>query len=395
MDTGSPLSIYLHLPFCRHKCSYCDFNAYAGLDDLQASYSAALVREIELVGTSAGARLPIHSVFFGGGTPSLTPLPQMAAIMAALRQHFSPTDDCEVTLEANPGTVARDYLRGLQALGINRLSLGVQSSHAAELALFERIHSFDEARQAVEDARAAGFDNLSVDLIYGIPRQTLAMWQATLNAVLAWQPDHLSLYALSLEFGTPLHARVDAGEVPRPDDDGAADMYLWADERLTEAGFAQYEISNWARHDPARDLRSRHNLQYWRMQPWLGFGAGAHGYAGGMRYSVVRSPRAYIERMTAGDRQTFPRSPAVNQTTPLDDDTLMGEVMMMGLRLTDRGVDAPAFERRFGVALGTRYAAEIDRLTRLGLLAWTADSAHLCLTPKGRLLGNQVFSAFV
>ncbi len=268
-----PLSLYLHIPFCQVRCAYCDFNTYAGLDDLMPAYADALVREIRAVG-AAGARPAVHTIFFGGGTPSLLPLEHYAAIFAALGERFDLTAGCEITLEANPGTVDAAYLAGLRGLGVNRLSFGVQSANAAELKLLDRLHTFDDVVAAVGMARAAGFDDtaygLNLDLIFALPHQTLALWQASVARALALRPEHLSLYALSLENGTPLRAWVYKGLLPMPDPDLAAEMYNYAADTLAAQGYEQYEISNWARAEiarPAGYFACRHNLQYWRTWP--------------------------------------------------------------------------------------------------------------------------------
>ena len=237
------LALYLHIPFCRLRCAYCDFNTYAGLDDLIAPYVAALVQEVRMVGEAAG-RPPAHTVFLGGGTPSLLSLDQVAALLAAVQAAFALAPACEITLEANPGTVGRAYLDGLRALGVNRLSFGVQSSHPHELRLLDRLHLFGDAVQALSWARAAGFDNVNLDLIFGLPHQTLAQWQATLLRVIGLGPEHISAYALSLEHGTPMRAWVHRGLLPMPDPDLAADMYAWASETLAGHGYVQYENSN-------------------------------------------------------------------------------------------------------------------------------------------------------
>jgi oxygen-independent coproporphyrinogen-3 oxidase len=387
------------VPFCRVRCAYCDFNTYAGLDDLMAPYVRALAREIRLVGAAtrggaAGERPLVHSVFFGGGTPSLLPLEHYAGVFAALHAAFDLARDCEITLEANPGTVDGAYLAGLRALGVNRLSFGVQSAHAWELKLLDRLHTFDDVIQAVALARAAGFDRrsrgLNLDLIFAVPHQALPRWQASVRRVLALAPEHLSLYALSLEHGTPLRAWVYRGLLPMPDSDLAAEMYLWASEALAAAGYAQYEISNWAFHP---SFACRHNLQYWRNQPYLGFGAGAHGCAAGWRYSNVLAPRAYIERLETGDAQAFPFSPATVERIAVTPADALGETMMLGLRLLPDGVGAAEFEARFGRGLDEVYGRQLRHLSALGLIMWDARGARL--TPEGRLLGNRVFREFV
>jgi oxygen-independent coproporphyrinogen-3 oxidase len=363
----------------------------------------------------------VHTIFFGGGTPSLLSLDLYTGIFTALRESFELTPDCEITLEANPGTVDLPCLEGLRVLGVNRLSFGVQSAHPSELQLLDRLHSFDDVVQAVRMARAAGFDRRSngvnLDLIFGIPHQTLPMWQETLTRVLALQPEHLSCYALSLEHGTPMRSWVYRGLLPMPDPDLAAEMYEWASETLEALGFVQYEISNWARGEklevgnwkldgnssnlppqfrrPISNLHyaCRHNLQYWRNLPYLGFGAGAHGYAEGYRYSNVLAPAAYIERMERGGNTEFPFSPALAQATPIARDEEMGETMMLGMRLTGEGVYAHHFRARYGIGLEEKYPKELRRLKALGLIEWDADGARL--TKPGRLVGNRVFREFV
>jgi len=408
-----PLSLYLHIPFCQVRCAYCDFNTYAGLDNLRAPYARALAKEIRRVG-QAGGRPTAHTIFFGGGTPSLLPLEYHAEIFAALREAFQLTSDCEITLEANPGTVSRAYLAGLRELGVNRLSFGVQSSHPHELRLLDRLHLFGDVVQAVTWARKANFDNLNLDLIFAIPQQTLAMWQATLKRVLALGPDHLSCYALSLEHGTPLRAWVYRGLLPMPDPDLAAEMYEWASETLEKYGYVQYEISNWARWKDERLLRRMkdegesggfilppssfilactHNLQYWRNLPYLGLGAGAHGYATDYRYSNVLAPAAYIKRIERGGSEPFPFSPAVREKIPVTTEDTMGETMMMGMRLVGEGVSGINFESRFGVTLNKQYGKKLRHLRELKLIEWEGERVRL--TRGGRLLGNRVFREFV
>jgi len=329
------------------------------------------------------------------------PLAEYAEIFRSLRDSFAVTTDCEITLEANPGTVDQAYLAGLRALGVNRLSFGVQSSHAWELRLLDRQHTFADVIAAVHMARAAGFDpaaaggyGLNLDLIFALPQQTLAMWQATLLRALALKPDHLSLYALSLEQGTPMRSWVTAGLLPTPDPDLAADMYLWASDTLVAHGYGQYEISNWALH-----FACRHNLQYWRNRPYLGFGAGAHGCAAGWRYSNVLAPGAYITRLEhqpegAGQLvRPFPFSAATVETIQLTPETAMDETMMLGLRLVGEGVSEADFEARYGQSIDTRYARRLKRLQALRLVE--RDAQRIRLTHSGRLLGNRVFREFV
>jgi len=328
--------------------------------------------------------------------PSLLPPDALEDILHALREGFQWTTSIEISMEANPGTLSLDYLRAIRSLGINRLSLGMQSAHPRELLFLERQHDYMDVVAAVKWARQAGFDNLSLDLIFGLPEQTLDLWEGSLQLALRLAPEHFSLYALTLEHGTPLGHWADRGLVPQPDPDLAADMYERAAELLTASGYEQYEISNWATRSQAsgETMVCRHNVQYWRNQPYLGLGAGAHGFAGGYRTVNVLSPRAYIQRLSSGlGSGAFPRTPATTEARPIDSQTAMRETMMMGLRLTQEGVSAEAFQERFGVSLEDVFAPEIARLVQVGLLEWAGDA--LRLTTRGRLLGNQVFMAFV
>ncbi len=384
-------SLYVHVPFCRRRCSYCDFNTYAGQEHLRAAYVDALVQEIALLAAAAGEALPVHTVYFGGGTPSLLSPAQVGRVLEALARHFAVAADAEVSLEANPGTLTLPYLRDLRAAGVNRLSLGVQSAHPDDLRLLERDHDYPAVTRTMAWARRAGFANINLDLMFGLPQQSLRRWQRTVSLALGLAPEHFSLYALTLEHGTPLAHWVVRGLVPQPDPDVAAAMYLWADERLRQAGFRQYEISNWARPRMA----CRHNLQYWRNQPYLGLGAGAHGFAAGVRTVNVLTPGAYIRRMTNARPRAFPRTPATVEARPIAPEDEMAETMMMGLRLTEEGVSRAAFQRRFGRTLESVYGKAIRRLTAQGLLAWSPDRDRLRLTPRGRLLGNWVFREFV
>ncbi len=394
-------SLYFHIPFCRQRCHYCDFNTYAGLEELIPAYTRALCAEIVQVGRAAGEALPVHTVYFGGGTPSLLPAAALGDILQAVRAAFDCLPELEVTIEANPGTLSLAYLREISRLGVNRLSLGMQSAQAEELRLLGRRHTLDDVQRAVAWARQAGLENLNLDLIYGIPGQDLASWEGSLRAALAWQPQHLSLYALTIETGTPLQRQAAQGLLAEVDDDLAADMYELAQERLAAAGFEQYEISNWARRNAAgRLLAARHNLQYWRSEPYLGFGAGAHGYANGWRTANALSPAVYIQRLQlAGDEShlEFPCSRAVEESRPLSISDEMGELMIMGLRLTEEGVSRQKFRQRFGQELEQAYPGEIARLIGQGLLEWTGPGAEdrLRLTRRGYLLGNVAFREFV
>lgn len=387
-------SLYLHIPFCRHRCAYCDFNTYAGQEQHINRYVDALCREMALVSSAAPERIPAHTIFFGGGTPSLLTGAQVAQVLEQAARCFDLQTGAEITLEANPGTVSLQSLRELRAAGVNRLSFGVQSAHPDDLRLLERQHSYLDAVQAVEWSRRAGFDNLSLDLIFGVPFQTLERWQRSVELVLDLTPEHLSFYSLTVEHGTPFRRWVERGLVPLPDDDLAADMYEWAMQRLERAGMYQYEISNWAcRAVGGELLASRHNLQYWLNRPYLGFGAGAHGYAGGARTANVLGINAYIQQCAAGQPRAFPLGPALANAVTVDRASEMQETMMVGLRLVERGVDDAEFTQRFGLSLREAFLEPIQRLVGQGLLEWV--NGRLRLTPHGRLLGNRVFMEFV
>ncbi len=385
----TPYSLYLHIPFCRHRCAYCDFNTYTGLSDLQRPYAAALAKEIEQVAGAAGQALAVHTIFFGGGTPSLMAPTDLAVILESVRRHFRLQFDAEITMEANPGTVDGDYLPAVRALGVNRLSFGMQSAVAGELALLEREHDLQAVVQAVQLSRAAGFDNVSLDLIYGLPGQTLASWETSLRAALQMDTEHLSLYCLTIEPGTPMQRWLRQGLIAAPDPDVAADQYALACSLLAELGWQHYEISNWAR--PGR--AGRHNLTYWRNGAYLGLGAGAHGHAGGYRYEVVKQPRVYLRRLANGEGRHFPLSAATAQAHTVSRQEAMTDTMITQLRLLQEGVDLAAFETQFGHSVHEAFDSALSQLVDWELLV--EENGRLLLTERGWFLSNQVFYRFV
>ena len=396
-------SLYLHIPFCHHRCSYCDFNTYSGMDAIIPDYVQALCQEIRFIARSCTQRIPIRTIFFGGGTPSIIPRKEFSRIFDTLQLEFDLPQGLEITLEANPGRLSYEYLKSLRELGINRISLGMQSANPEDLLLLERQHQFEQVAMAVALIRKAGFENLNLDLIFGIPNQNLASWQRTLDLGVSLDPDHFSLYALTVERGTPLGNWVTKGLLSEPDADLSADMYEWAADILDLQGFEQYEISNWARRDPSGDLLvCHHNLQYWRNLPYLGIGAGAHGYSGGIRTANELNPQEYIRKFSSPiensnqEPLSFPRTPATLNGIAINRDEEMKETMMMGLRLTVEGVSRRSFHARFGVDLEEIFKNEIVQLINTGLLEWDPQIGdQLRLTPWGRLLGNQVFIHFV
>ena len=363
---GVPLSIYLHIPFCRTKCTYCAFNTYTRSEHLIDHFVEALITEINIVGSSKPGQR-VHTIFFGGGTPSLLSAAQIQQILDAIRQQFDLMADAEITIEANPNDLERTYLTKVRATGVNRLSIGVQSTNDHELKLFARRHDNDEIVSAMSAARLAGFDNVNLDLIYGIPHQTLDNWQWTLQQTLMLKPDHLSLYALGLEEGTPMYDWVQQGRLPAPDDELAADMYELATQVLGENGFEQYEISNWAKPG----LACRHNLQYWHNDPYVGLGPGAHGYADNVRYSTILSPQRYIDAMRSAPlphAYEYPRTPATDEATMVDRANEISETLIMSLRLTQEGVRWTQFKERFGEDLRDIHGSTIDHYAKHHLL---------------------------
>ncbi len=398
-----PHSIYIHIPFCRHRCSYCDFNTFTGVDYLIPAYIQALSHEIRYLSEICTQKLPVHTIFLGGGTPSILPVGEIEKVIKELHMGFCLLEGLEFTIEANPGRLSYDYLRSLHDLGINRVSLGMQSANPGDLLLLERQHEFHQTANAVSLIRKAGFNNLNLDLIFGIPHQTLESWKLSLDQGISLNPDHLSLYALTIEPGTPMETWVVKGLLPKPDEDVSAEMYELAMELLEVHHFEQYEISNWARRDEVNGLLvCKHNIQYWRNHPYLGLGAGSHGYAGGKRTVNVLTPSEYIQKMmTWTDRKkretlTFPVTPATESVRAIDQKEEIKETMMMGLRLTEEGISRKRFQSRFDLDLQEVYGKEIDELIDVGLLEWgNTNNGNIRLTRKGRLLGNQVFRRFI
>ena len=390
----SPLALYVHIPFCETKCPYCDFNTYTAIEPLIPSYCDALCREIAMWGRALG-RPALSSVFFGGGTPSYLPSERIQQVMDAVRREFEVRPDAEITLEANPGDFCEAKLESYLSSGINRLSIGVQSFGDGLLQMLGRRHTARQASNAYALAVAAGFDNVSIDLMYGLPHQTLDQWRDTLERTGELAPPHVSMYCLTLEDGTPMQRWVDDGVLPDPDADLAADMYLMAQEVMSGLDYRHYEISNWA----IEGRESAHNLAYWLNRPYIGVGPGAHSHYASCRFSNIRSPREYVRRLgpetawrpASLDGAALESMPVVQEVETIDRGLAMAETLMMGLRL-DRGVEDAEFERRFGETPRGAYGATITELAELGLLC--PANGRLRLTPRGRMLGNEVFSRF-
>ncbi len=374
--------VYVHVPFCVKKCYYCDFNSYSLDRSDVLAYLDAVSREAALTREVDGVRSRVFdTLFIGGGTPTCLSGKDLKALVNGLRTYFSFREDAEVTCEANPGSSNEEKFESLLEAGVNRLSVGVQSLDDALLKRIGRVHTGDEALQSLAEARRAGFTNINVDLMFALPGQEIDTWRDTLKRVVDHGPDHLSCYSLIIEDGTPFGDAFANGRLSLPGEDAELEMYEWAIEYLTASGYEHYEVSNFARPG----LRSRHNQIYWRNEPYLGLGPGAHGYWEGVRHSNVRLPSEYAKALSKG---ALPRA----EERAIDDDEAMDDTMIFGLRLLD-GVAKERFATRFGVPVRDVYGSEIDRLVSLGLLEETLT--HLRLTRRGLFLANQVFAEFL
>jgi putative oxygen-independent coproporphyrinogen III oxidase len=374
-----PFGFYVHVPFCTVRCGYCDFNTYTA-EDLgrtadargasRATYAEAAIDEIRFARRALGdVDVPVSTVFFGGGTPTLLAPGELGSVLAAIGAEFGLAPDVEVTTEANPDSVALWDLEELRQVGFDRISFGMQSDVPHVLATLDRTHDPLRVPAVVGWARSAGFDQVSLDLIYGTPGESPADWEASVDAALACGPDHISAYSLIVEEGTALARRVARGELAMPDEDDLADKYLLADERFAKAGLGWYEVSNWARD---RAARCRHNVGYWTGADWWGVGPGAHSHVGGVRWWNVKHPAAYADRINAGDSPAHARE-------VLDQETRRVERVLLEMRLHD-GLPVSVLD-----AAGR---AGIDDLVRRGLLERYGE--RLVLTTDGRLLADAV-----
>jgi oxygen-independent coproporphyrinogen-3 oxidase len=385
LPTGSAFGVYIHIPFCSHICPYCDFNTYSGQEALIPRYVTALERDLDSRSSELADRAA-SSIFLGGGTPSLLTGEQIARILAVCRGKFEVIREAEITIEANPNNVDERYFADLLEAGVNRLSLGVQTTDRRGLRMLGRQHEAADAEAAFLAARRAGFDNISLDLIFGWPGQTLDQWKCDLSAVQHWGgsgPDHLSLYSLIVEPGTPMFDAVERGILSVLDEDSTADLYEVAMEMLADAGYSHYEVANWAR--PAARMSS-HNAIYWRSGDYLGVGAGAHETIAGRRTLSHLLPRTYVEAVEAG------RSPAAN-IEQLEHRVQIGETMMLGLRLLDEGVSNAEFVLRHGVELDEAFGETIAELNGLGMIERLPDRVRL--TRRGLMLANDVCARFL
>ncbi|WP_167631994.1 radical SAM family heme chaperone HemW [Mariprofundus ferrooxydans] len=382
MTVASPLRLYVHIPFCAHKCHYCDFNSHVRDEPPWQAYQQALLAELTHWSEHAPfAGRTLASIFFGGGTPSLAPPALIAAVISAAEELFGLTSTCEITLEANPGSAEADRFLAYRQAGINRLSIGVQSLDAAKLRWLERIHGPEEATAAFHMARRAGFDNINLDLMFGLPEQDLDHWLATLRRVVELAPEHLSCYQLTVEAHTALAVRHAQAPYPLPDDELALAMLFATREHLAHAGYQAYEVSNFSRPD----LKCRHNDGYWQYDDYIGIGAGAAGKwdepdLGVTRYSNTRAPERYIETATANGC-------AINSRESLDHLQAAGEACWLALRRT-QGIDRAAFKQRFGTDAFDLFAANLQPWLDREMLKVTEQS--IFLTPAGLPLADTI-----
>lgn len=363
--------IYIHIPFCKSKCDYCDFYSLVGKEERMDEYLHALV--VHLKETAKVTRgHAVDSIYIGGGTPSIFGEKRIRTLLTTIRRHFDVERDGEITMECNPDSVDKGMLRHIRHSGVNRISMGVQSAHDGELMALHRAHTFRQAQLAVTAAREAKIKNISLDLMYGLPGQTMESWQSTVEQVLALEPEHLSCYGLKVESGTPLDGRVIRGE-QLPDDDVQADMYLWVVEELARRGYPQYEISNFSR----TGYQSNHNLRYWMGRPYLGFGAGAHSDFGGRRFSFVKSMEDYIEGVLGGGR-------IVDESNITPHKERGSEYIMLRLR-TSCGIEEWEYRREHFM----NFEPLAQKLSEYERHGWaTCVDNRWRLTPTGFLISN-------
>jgi len=387
--------IYIHIPFCERKCTYCNFNTTDFFKPLAARYIDAVAREITFWGHHlahpSGNRFPVDTIYIGGGTPSIVDAEQLALVIETCREAFDVAPDSEVTIEINPATLSREKADRWLSAGINRASVGVQSFIDDELVALSRTHTSDDARRTIDLLRETGFQNISLDLIAGLPGQDLASWEFNLGEALAINTEHLSLYMLDLKEGTQLYAQLKRGHRPQPDDDLAAEMYRLISGATQDAGYEHYEISNFARVDSRQSatgispFRSRHNSKYWTGAAYYGIGCGAHSYDLSARWVNVAKTETYIERIDA-------QGNAISERNELSEEDRAAEALFMGLRLSE-GIDLTAFRSEYGVDVLARYGGELPRLADAGLIE--IGGGRLVLTDVGRLLSNEVFVSFL
>ena len=377
----TPAGIYIHIPFCKSRCSYCDFATGLYESELAERYVRSL--ECDLRTTRNGEQLDaVDTIYFGGGTPSMLSAAQISRILSTVHDCFSVDSSVEITMEINPGSVTRAVLSEFRRAGVNRASFGAQTFDDRELARLGRSHTSEDTLRTFQSLRDAGFDNISFDLIAGLPGQTMSGWQSNVDRSLQLMPEHLSFYLLEVHSGTPLAQHIERGLQPQPDEDLAAQMYEWILERASEAGYEHYEISNLC----LPGYESRHNSKYWTHAAYYGFGCSAHSYDGqNRRWSNERDVAKYVEAVEEGI------SPIVEQRE-LDANELRAEAVFLGMRMM-RGIDTLTYQRLFGVDIREEHRDDFSRFEEAGLIEF--DGNLVRLTRSGALMSNEVFARFV
>ena len=380
MKNTKPIGLYIHIPFCRQKCLYCDFPSWAGKEGQMQGYTDALTQEIRKRATEYTDR-KVVSVFFGGGTPTTLTIPMLEQLMQAVLEYWDVAEDAEITTEANPGTLDREMADVLKKMGFNRLSMGVQAWQNRLLKSLGRIHSIEMFLENFKVVREAGFDNVNTDLMFALPNQTMEDWQETVKNIVSLNPEHISAYSLIIEEGTPFYDRYERGELRPADEELDRKMYCWAVGYLAEQGYAQYEISNFAK----KGRQSRHNRIYWQAEEYLGMGLGSHSYMEGERFHNIYDLQEYIR----ADGEVSLLKKDVEIITRED---ALAEFMFLGLRLTE-GVSFDRFRERFGEEMKNIYGSQIEKLVADGLLA--EDKKGIRLTERGTDISNVVFEEFL
>ena len=395
-----PIGLYIHIPFCETKCSYCDFNTYAGIENLLAQYIDSICKEIKLWG-SVIPNAHISTIFFGGGTPSYIPANLLGQILNTIKNEMDTTNCTEITIESNPNDLSEiKKLEYYLKIGINRISIGIQSFNDIHLKNIDRRHSSSEGIHAIKNAKSAGFENINIDLMFGLPNQTKHEWIQTLQVVPTIPIQHISMYCLTIEKNTPMFHQVNQGVLQMPDQDLAAEMYEIATDFMKQENFRNYEISNWAKNNKICE----HNLAYWKNQQFIGIGPGAHSLLSSYRFSNIESPKKYIQKLKSNpdfektqnnkqtDKDKFLTIPTTENYEKQDVKTKMSDTMIMGLRL-DSGINLDEFEEKFQIKIEKIFPGKIDKLISENLI--NKKNNQIKLSDKGKLLGNEVFINFL
>ena len=395
-----PIGLYIHIPFCETKCSYCDFNTYAGIENLLTQYIDSICKEIKLWG-SVIPNAHISTIFFGGGTPSYIPANLLGQILNTIKNEMDTTNCTEITIESNPNDLSEiKKLEYYLKIGINRISIGIQSFNDIHLINIDRRHSSSEGIHAIKNAKSAGFENINIDLMFGLPNQTKHEWIQTLEVVPTIPIQHISMYCLTIEKNTPMFHQVNQGVLQMPDQDLAAEMYEIATDFMKQENFRNYEISNWAKNNKICE----HNLAYWKNQQFIGIGPGAHSLLSSYRFSNIESPKKYIQKLKSNpdfektqnnkqtDKDKFLTIPTTENYEKQDIKTKMSDTMIMGLRL-DSGINLDEFEEKFQIKIEKIFPGKIDKLISENLI--NKKNNQIKLSDKGKLLGNEVFINFL